>query len=450
MIELGIIDLSAEGRRRVATLIEKWGWATPDAKLSPPRLSISLLSPEEVRFHGSLDLCVIGPELITADAAYIHTVRQQLPGKLILCIVDSATYSYGLVEQLGRLGVDDVLLDSASSEEFFRRIVLLQRRVRDREKAAVLVVSGSRGGVGTTFVTAALAEASLAKGRKTCVVDCDIRSQDLSRFFQVRPCVSEAVRLLIDQQRIVTSEVIKECACQVWKDEEKLVCIPPPAGGDEAIFASPKAARAFVHFIEGAQSVYETIIVDSARLPSTVMQSLYQIADHGILVVNRDPSGAFASRQSLAFLAGCVPVDARISTVVNDNSVVGMPLPLMRKEVLVTPGKVAREVFIPRLPRAAAWPCSGYTPYQFLSRQFDQLLSGDDIASSLRRSAWARVATGIAWAHSRVVGRSWRGRKKRRRDEDEVPQKPVTYPELEFAGSLGAEDDLVSKPVVLA
>ena len=197
------------------------------------------------------------------------------------------------------------MLDSATSEEFFRRLVLLQRRVSGRARAKVIVVNGSRGGVGTTFVTASLGEASLAKGRKTCVIDCDVRSQDLTRFLRVRPCVSEAVRLCVDQQQVVTSELIAECSCQVWGDVENLVCIPPPAGGDEAVFSSQRAARAFVSFIEGAQSLYETIVIDCARLPGTVIQSLYQIADHGILVLNRDPSGAFASRQSLALMAGC-------------------------------------------------------------------------------------------------------------------------------------------------
>ena len=106
MIELGIIDLSADGRRRIASLIEKWTWVSPDSRVSTPRVSLSLLSPEEIRFNGSLDVCVIGPELIGCDAAFIHTIRQQVPGKLILCVLTQEIYSFGLIEQLGRLGVD--------------------------------------------------------------------------------------------------------------------------------------------------------------------------------------------------------------------------------------------------------------------------------------------------------------------------------------------------------
>ena len=91
MIELGIVDLSASARRHLASLVERWAWVSPESRVSTPRVSLHLLSPEEVRFHGALDVCVVGPELIACDAAYITTLRQELSDKLILCVVDSRT-----------------------------------------------------------------------------------------------------------------------------------------------------------------------------------------------------------------------------------------------------------------------------------------------------------------------------------------------------------------------
>ena len=140
MIELGIVDLSADGRRRLSSLIERWSWKAPDSRVSVPRLSQHLLSPEEVRFHGSLDVIVVGPELVGCDAAFVNNLRQQIPDKILLCVLDSRTYSFGLVEQLGRLGVDDVLVDTATSDEFFRRILLLQRRVQNKKRGRLAVV----------------------------------------------------------------------------------------------------------------------------------------------------------------------------------------------------------------------------------------------------------------------------------------------------------------------
>ena len=230
MIEVGVVDLSAEGRRKLAALVERWAWVNPDSKnLSLPRLSTRLLSPEEVRFHGSLDVCLIGPELVACDAAYVATLRKQLSKQILICVLDSRSYSFGMVEQLGRLEVDDILMDTASSDEFFRRLVLLTRRVARRKEGKLVVVDSARGGVGCTFVAAGLAESHFIQGRSVCVVDGDVVSQDLTRFLQSKPFVNEPLKILLDQQRVQTLETVRECVFQVWADEARFVCMPPPA-----------------------------------------------------------------------------------------------------------------------------------------------------------------------------------------------------------------------------
>lgn len=456
MIELGIIDLSADGRRHIASLIEKWTWVSPDSRVTVPRVSVHLLSPEEIRFNGSLDVCVIGPELIGCDAAFIQTIRQQLPGKLIVCVLSQQIYSFGLVEQLGRLGVDDVLMDSATSDEFFRRLVLLQRRLHHKKKGSLVVVGSARGGVGATFVAAGIAEGYLSKNRKVCVVDCDVISQDLTRFLQVRPHVSEPLRLLIDQQRVVTSETVGECAQPVWSDEPNIVCVPPAAGQDESIFATPRAARAFIAVLEALQTQHDVIVVDTACLPAVAVSALYQVADEAVFVANRDPAGAFAHRQALLCISGYVRPDAKVTTVINDNSVIAASLGVVRDEALTIPGRDVKEVVIPRTPKAGRWPCSGATPYQFLSRHFDALMvePSDDAASAASRaprmsSAWFAASAAKAGAFLAKFRL-----RKRRGPIEEMPVAPQPKPEsfAEIGCDYTAIDDgaLVSKPVLLS
>jgi MinD-like ATPase involved in chromosome partitioning or flagellar assembly len=375
MIELGILDLSAEGRRRLAALIERWSWTPLDARATPPKVSLTLLAPEEVRFHGSIDVCVVGPEIIGCDAAFVRSLRQQLPGKLIFCVLDAKTYSLGLVEQLGRLGVDDVLIDGASSDEFFRRLVLLQRRLQEKRRGRLVAVSSARGGVGVTFVAAAVSEAWLARKNRVCVVDCDITSQDLTRFLEVRPCVSEPLRLLLDQNRVATSEAVGECAVQVWSDEERFACVPPPAGGDDTLLGATRFSRAFIDVLETLVSQFDVVVVDSGGLPSTTLVALYQVCDEVIYVANRDPGGSIAHRQALLLVAGYARLDSRITTVINDNSVLAAAVQTLKTEALVMPDRAVREVVLPRSVKAASWPCSGGTPYQFLNRYIDDLVN---------------------------------------------------------------------------
>jgi MinD-like ATPase involved in chromosome partitioning or flagellar assembly len=384
MIELGIVDLSAEGRRRLASVIDRWAWSPPVSHISLPRISSHLLSPEEIRFHGSIDVCVVGPELIECDAAFVNAIRQQLPDKVVLAVLDARTYTFALVDQLGRLGIDDVLMDTATSEEFFRRVLLLQRRIQAKKKGRLVVVDSARGGVGRTFISAALGEGWFVQGLSVCVVDCDPLSQDLTRFLQVRPCVSEGLRLLIDQQRVATGETVLECVTPVWASEPKFVCLPPAAGRDEGIYTSVVAQRGLQSVLEILLVHYDRVVVDTSGLVSAARNMLYQTADDVIFVMNRDVSAAFANRQALSLVSGFMRHDAALITVVNDTGVGVAALTLIRKEVAVTSGRAMSVVVVPRSRRAAAWMCSGYTAYRSLRRSLDAICCNTPHTTSIR------------------------------------------------------------------
>lgn len=458
MIELGLVDLSADGRRRLSSLVERWSWASPDSRVSVPRFSLHLLSPEEVRFHGSLDVCIIGPELVGCDAAYVNNLRQQLPEKIIICVLDTRTYSFGLVEQLGRLGVDDVLVDSATSDEFFRRILLLQRRVKTKRRGRLTVVDAARGGVGRTFVAAAVAEGWFNKGSKVCVVDCDVMSQDLTRFLQVRPYLNEPLRLLIDQQRVVTSETVSECVRNVWMDEPKFVCMAPPAGGDESLYASAHSQRGLIAVLEALLTQYERVIVDTSGLVSGVRNALFQVSDEVLFVINRDASGAYANRQTLSLIAGFMRPEARLATVINDTGVGSASSGLLRDEVVVISGRPMSYITLPRHDRAASWMCSGYTPYRFLSRYLQSIYvkpEGAVGSRSLARRAvgWLTVVVGeAAKRFMTALGERW-GRKNRPSASQHAWGKEVALPTSPLLGmefQTPEEGMLVSKPILLS
>lgn len=457
MIELGIVDLSADGRRRLSELIERWSWKSPDSRPSLPRLSLQLLSPEEVRFNGALDVCIIGPELVGCDAAFVSTLRQQIPDKILLCVLDSRTYSFSLVEQLGRLGVDDVLVDTASSDEFFRRILLLQRRVKNKKRGRLAVVDSARGGVGRTFITAALAEGWFTKGQKVCVVDCDVVSQDLTRFLQVRPHVNEPLRLLVEQQRVVTSETVSECARSVWLDEPRFVCVAPAAGGDETLFSAQHVQRGLVAVVEALLMQYDRVVVDTSGLVSSARNALFQVCDDLFFVVNRDASAAYANRQALSLIAGFLRPDAKLTTLLNDNGVGSAPVTLLKEQVVVIAGRPMSYVTVARSTQAAAWVCSGYTPYRFLRRSLHSILTPVDggpskasllVTGSKAIRSWAaalarcvRTMLRLRWGKTSKAGAS-----KEHGDGSAILS---AHPILSIGHAIPEEGTLISKPVLL-
>ena len=48
-----------------------------------------------------------------------------------------------------------------------------------------------------------------------------------------------------------------------WSDEEKLQCVPPPAGCDDATLAAPSAARALVEVLDALASLHGRVVVDA-------------------------------------------------------------------------------------------------------------------------------------------------------------------------------------------
>lgn len=435
MIELGVIDLSAEGRRRLLQLLERWILTQPEARqFSLPRISLQLLAPQEVRFNGAIDLCVIGPELVGTDAAYISQIRQQLPGKVLLCVLDVSTFSFGMVEQLGRLGVDDVLMASASSEEFFRRLVLLKRRVGGSVRGDLVVVDAARGGVGVTFLAAAVAEGSLSAGKRVCVVDTDVISQDLTRFLQVRPCVNEPLRLLIDCQRVVTVETVQECTYPVWSDEPGLRCMPPAVASDEAILSSAAACRTFISVLEVLQTQYDTVVVDAAPLLAGARQAVYQVADQVVFVLNLDPAGVFAHRQALSLIRGCLKPSARLTVAVNENGKVIAPIQVLKEYIAPATERPVELVTVPYSAAAARWACSGRTPFRVLKRPVRALISNTARTAPTRTSlAPIRdVAASVLSALRRRMGR------KRTLLSGVIPQKAPLAGESEVAQTIDA------------
>ena len=290
-----------------------------------------------------------------------------------------------------------------------------------------------------------------------CVVDCDLLSQDLTRFLQVRPCVSEGLRLLIDQQRVATAETVLECVTPVWASEPRFVCLPPPAGRDEGIYTSVVPQRGLQSVLELLLVHYDRVVVDTSGLVSAARNMLYQTADDVIFVMNRDVSAAYANRQALSLVSGFMRHDAALTTVVNDTGVGVAALALIRKEIAVTSGRAMSVVVVPRSRRAAAWMCSGYTAYRSLRRSLDPICCNTPRATSIRARC-ALWIDGVAEmmrvllrrASTLPLLRRWGRRSGRRAFDRGAPELAAgAHPRIAIGWTMPDGDILVSKPVLL-
>jgi len=301
MIQVGIVDLTAEYRKRLAMRVEGWIHAE-ESNAFVPRLSCKSLAVEEVRFNPELDLCVVGPEILATDVAHIAGVKRSLPGVPLICVTDSRTQSLAVVEQLGRLGADDVLGENSNSSEFIRRIVLLTQRKRQDHGGKSVLVESAKGGAGVTSLVAGIGEAVVNHNLRACLVDLDLETQDLTRYLLAKPYINEALGLLLSQHRLPTSEIIKDCITQVWDDSEKLMCVAPPSTVSEQSYSNPSTIRSLLASKEALEGISDILIFDAAHSPESWRRALYQSVDLIVYVVGNDPGALHGAVQRLSII----------------------------------------------------------------------------------------------------------------------------------------------------
>jgi len=246
----------------------------------------------------------------------------------------------------------------------------------------------------------------------------------------------------------------------VWLDEPRLVCVSPAAGGDESFFSAARVQRGFAAVIEALLLQYDRVVIDTSGLVSAAKSTLFQICDQTFFVVNRDASAAFANRQALSLIAGFLKPDAALATMINDTGVGTSSVALLKEQVVVIAGRAISYITVPRSPKAAAWVCSGYTPYRFLRRSLRDVVFAAKGGEPLKEGfLFLKAAKSTLVGLKRIVGRwalfdRFRWRKSGRNSASGEPWgvRPTldAPPGLLSIGHAIPDDNLlVSKPVLL-
>lgn len=367
MLEIAIVDITAEARTRTIESLSSYISEAVALGEYLPRVSLVPLTPGEVRFHSAPQICVVGSELLRNDPAQFAGIRQAFPGSVIIAQLSGAEQSLASVEHLARLGVDDVIDENITRQEFLRKLVVHSRRRPKKESGILIVVDSGKGGTGVTSIAAALGEALAASGRKTALVDLDTETQDLTRFLGVRPCVSENLSLLLSGERAALADSVEQCAVQVWDDEPLLSCVPPvPLSADSGHAAA--GYRGLPAILDTMLGLFECVVVDAANARAAMLSRLYVACDTVILVVNRDPASLHACVSKLARQRHEISANGRFVFVDNLSRAGGVSAALMCSELGQTLD-VSAEVLSKSLTRlefskaVQCWPASGGTLY---------------------------------------------------------------------------------------
>lgn len=372
MIEIAVVENSAETRTRLVARIESYLSAQVPGLDLLPQISVRPFSPAELKFHAHPDICILGARVLQQDLALISSLREILVDTPIIAELSDALSSLQIVEQLARLGVNDTFDTLASPEEFLRKIVIFSHKRPKESSGKLIVVDSGKGGLGVTSIVAGLGESIAARQHSVVLVDLDFETQCLSRFLQVRPYFNENLELLLNRERAVNPEIVQSCLVPVWQDVDNLYCIPPVSDCDALHDRTSPIGRVLLAVFESLDSKYDYVIVDLARSRGPVRQVLLRSADHYLLVLKNDPAALFASVERLAQAKLELSQESKIALIENAPSPKGLSAPLLRKEISRA-AKLEPANWLPtRLPlcsEASRWPGSGGTLYSLGSRR---------------------------------------------------------------------------------
>jgi MinD-like ATPase involved in chromosome partitioning or flagellar assembly len=333
MIEIAVVDSSAEARNQLADRIIRFQSEVQQKSPTCPQLSVRVLSLQELPFAEQPDVCVIGGECLSNDLVEIATVRTHMPDARLIADCPADLTNLVIIEQMGRLGVDDIINQNTSAEEFFRKLVLLSKRVKKTASGKLIAFDSGKGGVGVTSVVSATATTLFNKGLKVAVVDLDSETQDLTRFLSVRPVINENLAAMLSQERAVVKEFVEQAVIPIWGNEN-LVCVPPVLSSLQALPARSPMIRVFLSFLEQLDHLYDVILVDIAGIRGGLYSSILRVADSVIFVTNPEPASMFATTQVVKETLRLSPHPDAIRIVQNSVAPGGMFSKLVNIELL--------------------------------------------------------------------------------------------------------------------
>jgi hypothetical protein len=201
---------------------------------------------------------------------------------------------------------------------------------------------------------------------KVTLVDLDFESQDLTRFFKVRPYFNETLELLLTQGNFISVEQVSQSSHKVWEGDS-LEIVPPAPALEGLLRANQCTLRQFRLVLEVIDSQRDVVIVDMAGIPSSVARKLYDIADRVVYLMSLDPSTVHASLMRLKSLTavstGEQPIHLAPISVGRD----GISSANLIKEFercLKVRGVTWGEEAVPYISTVRQWPASGSSPLE--------------------------------------------------------------------------------------
>lgn len=377
MLELLILDKSAESRNKIRNKLCNFIYKGAQGVDIIPRINIKPISIEELKFQNSPKLIIVGNEILSNDKGVISDIKKFFPNAILIAWLTEKLNKLFIIEELARLGVTDICLDNITAGEFFRKLIILSKKSKKNQNSKIIVVDSGKGGSGVTSIVSALGEMYLDKGKKVLLIDCDVESQDLSRFLQVRPFINENLGILLDGLKPISQDALQECYQKVWDDEENLYCMTPTIESENLYSGKSSYYKNFISVLECLDGFFDYIIIDTACFKGILKTSLYKLCDFLIVVINNDPASIFANLELLKSVKSFLSAESKLCLVENKHEKFLLDSQILKDEILSSASLLEDSYFLYEIKnsiQASRWPGSGATFYSQAPKELQDTL----------------------------------------------------------------------------
>ncbi len=178
--------------------------------------------------------------------------------------------------------IDDLgqRIESAASWAGIVRSHIAGDTARSLGSGHVLVLAGSKGGVGTSTIAVHTALEAAAAGRRTCLVDLDLQSGDLATLLNIahRRDITDLIGLVGEISGQTLDDVL-------YRHSSGLHVLLAPSEGERGEEITEAVGRAVIGALK---SRFDVVVLDVGSVLTPAGASAVEIADRAVLVATPD------------------------------------------------------------------------------------------------------------------------------------------------------------------
>jgi pilus assembly protein CpaE len=155
----------------------------------------------------------------------------------------------------------------------------------------VVTFTGSKGGVGTTTLAVHIALEAAAAGNRTCLVDLDLQTGDVSALLDVTH-----KRDIVDLVGVAGEITAQSLDDSLYRHASTLHVLLAPKEGERGEEVDDRVARSVLGALK---SRFDVIVVDAGHVLSPAGAAAVEIADHAVIVATPDVLSVRGARRSV-------------------------------------------------------------------------------------------------------------------------------------------------------